>query len=175
VAYAALRVLREGGMAMPEEAIQRGFRDARWPARFQVLSTDPTVIIDSAHNRDSALKLRLALDDYFPGQPVTLVFGASADKDVAGMLTELLPRVSRLILTQAVHPRATDPESVTSLARSHGVRSEVVIPVEAALRRAVERARPGEVIVTAGSLFVSGEALSAWQRLQAEAGGAATR
>lgn len=168
VAYAALRVLRDGGMPIPEEAIRRGFQDVEWPARFQVLSTDPTVIIDSAHNRDSALKLRLALDDYFPGQPVTLVFGASADKDVPGMLLELLPRVSRLILTQAVHPRAAEPEAVTALAHSHGIRSEVVVPVEAALRRALERARPGEVIVTAGSLFVSGEALAAWERLRAE-------
>ncbi|HSR48258.1 MAG TPA: folylpolyglutamate synthase/dihydrofolate synthase family protein [Anaerolineales bacterium] len=169
VAYAALRALRQGGLEVSEEAIRRGFAHVSWPARFQVLSTDPIVIVDSAHNRDSALKLRLALDDYFPGQPVTLVFGASADKDVAGMLLELLPRVSRLILTQAVHPRATEPEAVTSLAHSHGIRSEVVVPVEAALRRAVERARPGEVIVTAGSLFVSGEALAAWERLQAQA------
>jgi dihydrofolate synthase/folylpolyglutamate synthase len=63
VAYAALRVLREGGLALPEESVQRGFRQVQWPGRFQVLSTNPAVVIDSAHNRDSALKLRLALDD----------------------------------------------------------------------------------------------------------------
>jgi dihydrofolate synthase/folylpolyglutamate synthase len=127
------------------------------------------VVIDSAHNRDSALKLRLALDDYFPGAPVTLVFGASADKDIAGMLAELLPRVSRLILTQAVHPRAAEPEEMARLAHGHGVRAEAVVPVEAALRRGIERARPGEVIVSAGSLFVAGEALGAWERLRAAA------
>jgi hypothetical protein len=71
VAYAALRVLREGVLALPEESVQRGFRQVQWPGRFQVLSTNPAVVIDSAHNRDSALKLRLALDDTF-GQPVTL-------------------------------------------------------------------------------------------------------
>jgi len=131
-----------------------------------VLSTDPAVVIDSAHNRDSALKLRLALDDYFPGAPVTLIFGASADKDIPGMLEELLPRVSRLILTQAVHPRAADPEDMARLAHGHGARAEAIAPVEAALRRAIERARPGEVIVSAGSLFVAGEALAAWERVR---------
>ena len=69
---------------------------------------------------NSALKLRIALDDYFPGQPVTLIFGASADKDIAGMMEELLPRVSRLIVTQAVHPRAAEPEELVGLAHGHG-------------------------------------------------------
>jgi len=169
VAYAALRVLRQGGLDLTEEAVQRGFRQVRWPGRFQVLSSDPAVVIDSAHNRDSALKLRLALDEYFPGSPATLVFGASADKDIAGMLEELLPRVSRLILTQAVHPRAADPEDMARLAHGHGISAETVVPVEAALRRAIERARPGEVIVSAGSLFVSGEALAAWERVRPSA------
>lgn len=169
VAYAALRVLRDRGLALPEEAVLRGFRQVQWPGRFQVLSTDPAVVIDSAHNRDSALKLRLALDDYFPGEPVTLIFGASADKDIPGMLEELLPRVSRLILTQAVHPRAAELEEMARLAHGHGVRAELIAPVEAALRRAIERARPGEVIVSAGSLFVAGEALAAWERVRPSA------
>ncbi|HET7009195.1 MAG TPA: folylpolyglutamate synthase/dihydrofolate synthase family protein, partial [Anaerolineales bacterium] len=166
VAYAGLRLLRDQGMAVSETAIQSGFRNVEWRGRFQVLSRSPAVVVDSAHNRDSALKLRIALDDYFPGQPVTLVFGASSDKDIAGMMEELLPRVSRLIVTQAVHPRAADPEGLSALARGHGVRVEVRSPVEEALRYAIERARPGEVIVSAGSLFVAGEVLAAWPRVQ---------
>jgi len=170
VAYAALRVLRSGGLAVPEAAIRRGFERVRWPGRFQVVSFEPVVVVDSAHNRDSALKLRLALDDYFPGQPVTLIFGASSDKDIPGMLQELLPRVSRLVLTQAVHPRAADPEEVAEIAHGLGARCEVVVPVEAALRRGLDRARPGEVIAFAGSLFVAGEALEAWERVRSAAG-----
>jgi dihydrofolate synthase/folylpolyglutamate synthase len=167
VAYAALQVLRRAGLPVTDQAVQQGFRQVRWPGRFQILSSDPAVVIDSAHNRDSALKLRLALDDYFPGAPVTLIFGASADKDIPGMLAELLPRVSRLLLTQAVHPRAAEPEEMAHWAHGLGVRAEAVVPVEAALRRALEQARPGEVIVSAGSLFVAGEALAAWERIRA--------
>jgi len=166
VAYAALRTAGAEGIHVPEASIHAGFRSASWPGRFQVLSRSPAVVVDSAHNRDSALKLRIALDDYFPGQPVTLIFGASGDKDIAGMMEELLPRVSRLIVTQAVHPRAADPQELSSLAQRHGVRVETIAPVEAALRRAIERARPGEVIVSAGSLFVAGEVLTAWPQLR---------
>jgi dihydrofolate synthase/folylpolyglutamate synthase len=162
VAYAALRVVRERGIDISEAAIHEGFRSVDWPGRFQILARSPAIVVDSAHNRDSALKLRIALDDYFPGQPVTLIFGASADKDIPGMLEELLPRVSRLIVTQAVHPRAADPQELSVLAHGHGIRVEVRSPVEDALRFAVENARAGEVIVSAGSLFVAGEVLAAW-------------
>jgi dihydrofolate synthase/folylpolyglutamate synthase len=124
------------------------------------------VVVDSAHNRDSALKLRIAIDDYFPGQLVTLVFGASADKDITGMFTELLPRVSRLIATQAAHPRAEDREEIADLAHEHALRVETIVPVKDALAHAMSNARPGEVIVVAGSLFVAGEALSAWEALR---------
>jgi dihydrofolate synthase/folylpolyglutamate synthase len=163
-AYAALQVVNERGMLIDAEAIRTGFRDVRWPGRFQILSQSPTVVVDSAHNRDSALKLRIALDDYFPGRLVTLVFGASADKDIPGMLDELAPRISRLIVTQAVHPRAADPDETAELGRGHGLRVEVVVPVAAALERALASRRPDEVIVAAGSLFVAGEVLAAWDK-----------
>lgn len=166
-AYAALQVANDHGLQVNAETIRAGFRSVRWPGRFQVLSQSPTVVVDSAHNRDSALKLRIALDDYFPGRPVTLVFGASADKDIPGMLDELAPRISRLIVTQAVHPRAADPDEMAELGRGHGLGVEVVVPVAAALERALARPRPDEVILAAGSLFVAGEVIAAWDsRLQ---------
>lgn len=166
VARAAMHVAGERGLPVPETAIQAGLRSVRWPGRFQVLSHDPAVVVDSAHNRDSALKLRIALDDYFPGQLVTLIFGASSDKDIEGMFIELAPRVSRVIVTQAVHPRAADPAEVAALAHSHGLKTETVIPVKAALERALAVARPNEVVLSAGSLFVSGEILEAWDEIR---------
>ena len=163
VAYAALRVLRSLGWSIDEEAVAQGFREVNWLGRFQILQNVPALVVDSAHNRDSALKLRIALDDYFPGMPVTLIFGASADKDISGMMAELAPRISRLIVTQAIHPRAEDPEVLAELARSHGLKVELILPVSAALDRALELAGEGEVILATGSLFVAGEVLAAWE------------
>ncbi len=165
VAYAALQVVRQRGLAVDEDAVRRGFREVVWPGRLQILSRNPVVVVDSAHNRDSALRLRIALDDYFPGKLVTLVFGALGDKDIPGMLTELLPRVSRLILTQADHPRAATPKELAEMAHGRGWRVETIVPVADALRWAITHSRPGEVIVVAGSLTVAGEVLAAWDSL----------
>ncbi|HEY69331.1 MAG TPA: bifunctional folylpolyglutamate synthase/dihydrofolate synthase [Anaerolineae bacterium] len=166
VAYASLRVARDTKLKVEDEAIREGFRSVHWPGRFQVLSESPTVVIDSAHNRDSALKLRIALDDYFPGQLVTLVFGASTDKDISGMFADLLPRVSRLVVTQAEHPRAADLHSLAVLAHGFALRVETVTPVAKALEHAISIARPGEVVVVAGSIFVAGESLAAWEEIR---------
>jgi dihydrofolate synthase/folylpolyglutamate synthase len=168
VAYAALQSIKSGGLSISETAIREGFRDTRWPGRFQVLSRSPYIVVDSAHNRDSALKLRIALDDYFPGQPVTLIFGASADKDIPGMLAELMPRVSRLIVTQAEHPRAEEAEKLAEIAHRYALRVESRVPVAAALEHALQRAGPDEVILAAGSVFVAGEVLEAWQLRSAD-------
>ena len=165
VSYAAVQAFSKNCLRVEVDAIRKGFDQVTWSGRFQVLSASPAVVIDSAHNRDSALKLRIAMDDYFPGRPLTMIFGASQDKDLEGMLGELLPRVSRLIVTQAEHSRAADPETLTDLAHSHGVGVEVVHPVAKAVQRGLESLGPEDVLLVTGSIFVVGETLTAWEEL----------
>ena len=78
-------------------------------------------------------------------------------------------RVSRLILTRAHHPRAADPEALARIAHSHGLAVQIVEPMDAALLHAIRRARPGEVILAAGSLFVAGEARTVWEAIRDKA------
>lgn len=163
VAYAALMVLREHGLPVAADAIEAGFRSVRWPGRFEILGRAPFVVADGAHNRDSAQKLAATLREYFPGRRVTLIFGASSDKDVTGMLDELLPAVSRVIFTQAVHPRAQDPEALLPLAQQARLPAEVIPSVGQALTQALQLATPEEVILACGSLFVVAEVRTAWE------------
>jgi dihydrofolate synthase/folylpolyglutamate synthase len=164
VAYAALQELRERGLPLSPDAIRNGLRAVRWPGRFEIMSRRPYLVLDGAHNRDSAEKLATTLRDYFPGQRVTLIFGASSDKDVSGMLAELLAPgtgISRVILTQAVHPRAQDPEELADMVAGYGLKPEVVPSVRQAVQRALAEAEPDDVILACGSLFVVAEARAA--------------
>jgi dihydrofolate synthase / folylpolyglutamate synthase len=162
VAYVSLQSVSSRGLPMDLKQIQEGLAGTEWAGRFQVLAHEPTIVLDSAHNRESALKLRIALDDYFPERPITMVFGASSDKDVRGMFLELAPRVSRVILTRANHPRSEDPETLARLARGFGFEAEVVEPVAVAMQQAADQASAEQVILATGSLFVVGSALAAW-------------
>ncbi len=155
VAYAALQVFQREGLLLETAHIQKGFAQAKWPGRFEVVRSNPPLVLDSAHNRYSAGKLRQTLDEYFPGWPVILIFGASEDKNVADMLTELAPRLERVVLTQAEHPRALEPEKLLLLAEQAGVEAEAVMPVEAAVVRALELAGQRALVLSAGSIFVT--------------------
>jgi dihydrofolate synthase/folylpolyglutamate synthase len=166
VAYAALQALRERGLPLAPHAIRDGLAGVRWPGRFEIIRRQPYLVLDGAHNRDSAQKLAATLRDYFPGRRVTLIFGASSDKDVSGMLDELLAPdvgVTRAILTQAVHPRAQDPDELAKMVEMHGLRPEVVASVERAVRLALTTAKPEDVILACGSLYMVGEASAAAQ------------
>lgn len=165
-AYVALQEARSEGLKIEEDAIRRGFAQVVWPGRFEILSRKPFVIVDSAHNQDSALKLRLAIEDYLPGRPVILLFGASEDKDIFGMFSELMPRVRRVVATQSIHPRAMEAQKLVDLAHQFGVPAQAVLPLEKALETVLDLAGSEAVVVAAGSLFVAAAVREAWQKME---------
>lgn len=163
-AYTALKV---SGIEISDEAIQSGFSQVKWPARFEVVRRDPPVIFDSAHNQDSFEKLRGTLEEHFPGRPVYLIFGASEDKNIPGMFAEMKPKIRKLIVTRADHPRALEPERIIELADRAGLESEAVRPVESAFRRALDLSeKDGSIVLSAGSMFVTAEVMKAWNKFK---------
>jgi dihydrofolate synthase/folylpolyglutamate synthase len=161
-AYAALK---SSGLPISDEAIQKGFSQVKWPARFEVVRRDPPVIFDSAHNDDSFAKLRETLETYFPGKQVYLVFGASEDKNIPGMFREMKSKIRKLIVTRADHPRALEVEKIQSLADQLEVPHEAATPVGAALARALElSAKDGSIVLSAGSMFVTAEVMAEWKK-----------
>ncbi len=161
-AYAALKA---GGFEMSDRDIQKGFAEVKWPARFEVVRREPPVIFDSAHNQDSFARLRQALDDYFPGKSVYLIFGASEDKNIPGMFEEIRPKVKGMFVTKANHPRALEPEKIQELARQAEIPNEAAESVESAFGRALALSeKDGSIVLSAGSMFVTAEAMAAWNK-----------
>ena len=161
ISYTALKT---SGISISDEAIQKGFSQVKWRARFEIARREPPVIFDSAHNQDSFAKLRETLDTYFPDKQVYLIFGASEDKNIPGMFAELKPKIKKLIVTRADHPRALEPEKIIELAKQAGLESEAVSPVESAFVRTLELSeKDGSIVLSAGSMFVTAEVMRAWQ------------
>src|SRR5829696_782971 len=154
IAYTALRA---SGIEISDKAIQKGFSQVKWPARFEILQREPPVIIDSAHNRDSALRLRQTLDEYYPEKPVILIFCALEDKDISGMLEELKPRLEFVVATHADHPRAPSAEWIAEEVKKVGIPVEVVSHVADAVERALELAGEQKLVLSAGSVAFAGE------------------
>lgn len=161
-ALVALEVLAERGFDLPQRAVREGLRIVNWPGRMEVLSREPTVVVDCAHNPYSAQVLRTALEDWFPGLRWVLVFGASADKDIAGMLRALLPITDYLIVTRSEHPRSATPVELADIAAAVGGGAEVAVSVPRALQRGLLVMEPGCGLLVTGSIFVVAEARETW-------------
>jgi dihydrofolate synthase/folylpolyglutamate synthase len=164
IAYAALKTSE---ITISDEAIQQGFARVKWPARFELVRREPPVVIDSAHNRDSARRLRETLDEYFPDMPVILIFCALEDKDISGMLEELKPRLECVVATRADHPRAPSVEWMAEQVKKAGIPVEGVAPVSHALERALELAGDQKLVLSAGSVAFAGEVSAAWHKRMA--------
>jgi dihydrofolate synthase/folylpolyglutamate synthase len=163
-AIAALDVLRQRGFHVPAEAVRAGLRDVHWPGRLEILSREPSLVVDCAHNPYSAQVLRRALEEWFPGQRWVLIFGASADKDIAGMLEALLPISEYTIVTRSDHPRAAAPIELADVVASVGGGAEVSVNMRKSLRRGLAVMDPGSGLLVTGSIFLVADAREEWAR-----------
>jgi len=161
VAVAALRIADERGLAVSEEAIRDGLETVKWPGRLEVLSRDPWVVVDGAHNGDSAQKLAAALREVFHIDKWTLIVGISADKDIPAILDGLLPIAERVIVTRASNSRAAGIEALETHVADRGCEPTPAASVADALEIAQRDRSP---IIITGSLFTVADAREEWFR-----------
>lgn len=159
VALAALAELGRSGWPVPEAAVRQGLASAVCPARVELVARQPTVIIDGAHNVASVQALLEVLDESFSAGRRLLVFAASQDKDVRGMLRLLLGRFDQAVFTRYLsNPRAVAPEALGAIAAELTGRSYPLRATPAAAWEAVWRqATAGDLICVTGSLYLAGE------------------
>jgi dihydrofolate synthase/folylpolyglutamate synthase len=146
-------------------AIEAGLANVDWPGRLQILSERPLVVLDGAHNVDSAEVLRAALDKYLTFDHLHLVFGLSVGKDARGVLEALAPGAEVVYLTRSHHERATPPAELEPLVRQLApyARVQSTIDPVAAFEAALAAASQGDLVLVTGSLFLVGEALVWWR------------
>lgn len=104
-ALCTIGALRKKGIAVSDDAIIRGFASVSFPARMELLSTDPVVLLDGAHNPGGAQALAHALKQYIPGKRKVGIVGMLADKDIDTALGELLPLFDEIITVAPDNPR----------------------------------------------------------------------
>jgi dihydrofolate synthase/folylpolyglutamate synthase len=174
-AAVALAALERVGGHFPTLTLadmQRGLAAVEWAGRLQVLQTgpeQPTLLVDCAHNDDSAAKLVTALQADYHYNRLVLLFGAPEDKNVAGMLARLLPLADTVVMTTANHPRSAAPEQLAALAATLGHEATVTHSVADGLRAALAAAGPRDLVCATGSIIVVGDLLNHWDALQSDA------
>lgn len=155
LALGVCALLREAGLDLPDRAMAAGLAGVRWPGRFELVRGAPPILIDGAHNGDSAQKLAAAIATEVAHERLVLILGTSRDKDIAAIAAALVPHAAAVVLTRSGHPRAMDIDRMVLEVGQHLRGPLVVTPdVRTALDASRGLAGPRDLICVTGSLFV---------------------
>lgn len=161
-ALTAMEILQRKGWKISDEAISKGLESAEWPARFELLGTDPVFILDGGHNSQCAEAVAESLDKYLPDTKITLVIGMLRDKDYEAALDILLPYAENCYCLTPDSSRAIYAEDLAAVIRGKGGASECFNTAEEALTKCFYESRP---VLAFGSLYLAGEIRKAYRKL----------
>jgi dihydrofolate synthase/folylpolyglutamate synthase len=158
-ALAAIEVLRLNGlMNITDSEIAQGFARAVNPARLELLSQNPVVVLDGAHNPNGIEALKRAIEQFLPNRYIICIMGMLADKDIESSLKLLEGAVNTIYTVPIDNPRALAPSSLTQKCAKYIDEVKTFESAEHAFDVAYEQAkRSGSAIVICGSLYLAGE------------------
>ena len=155
----AIQAILSSGLDISEDAIRDGVKSAVWPGRFEIISKNPTIILDGAHNDASARVLKESIQNY-TSKKVNILFSMLADKNVYDFLFNIKDIVSSIFITTVPnsYSRALNAYKIFDVASKFFDSSHIF--VEANPRKAYLLARENtstnDVLVVTGSLYLVG-------------------
>ncbi len=153
-------------LGIGSQAIQQGIDAARLPCRFEVMQTGPCVVLDGAHNR---AKIRTTVENIkqLRYRKLHLVLGFAKNKDPKAILEQVIPLADAVYITrfQMKDRLCAPPDELSHMSKKYlkqGVSSKVFLDPNDALKQALAKAQPKDLIVATGSFFLAGELREWW-------------
>lgn len=152
-----------GNRADTKKVIEKGIAQAKWPGRMEILSKEPFLMVDGAHNGHGVAALKESLLMLYPGEKFHFIMGVMADKDYENMVSELLPLAVDFVTVTPESERALQAERLASFIREKGIHTVCATCVEDAMKLWKTRAEEENTVekqkktIAFGSLYFIGE------------------
>jgi len=162
IAVAIIEQLRKQNYQISEEELQKAVAESPLPLRFEILSEEPMLIVDSAHNEASVDSVLGTTSQQFPDKPLTVILSVSRDKDYLAICNQLRG-IDLIIVTNYLGNKRALPigeleKAVTDSCKTKTKTKTKTAPSPAeALKLAREQTDSGGVILATGSLFLAAE------------------
>mgnify|MGYP002870138399 CR=1 FL=1 len=161
-----LDVLEERGWNISQEAVKKGLKTVKWPARLEILGRDPLFILDGGHNPQCAEALARSLDKYLNGKRAVFLLGVLADKDYPAMMDMMIPYASKFICLTPDSPRALSADDLAKFFREEkGAESIAAASFAQGISLAVSEAGKNGTVVCFGSLYLAGHIRSEYNKM----------
>ena len=156
VVLEAVEVLRRQGWRLPQDAVEHGLYAVSWPARFEIVHEEPTVVVDGGHNPQCAETVAENLLHYFPGQRRVLLLGVLRDKDYPELCRILDPAADAYVCVTPNSERALPAEELAELLRKTGKPVAVCGTIPDGVTEALREAGEAGMVCAVGSLYMAG-------------------
>lgn len=164
----AVDILREHGLEISEQAVNDGLLNAKWPARFEIISENPLIIFDGAHNPEGITVATESISRYFNGK-VTVLSGVLKDKDYNFIAGELSKIADTAFTITPDSPRALSAIEYAEILKEKGVAATPCPDIKSALISAYEKAKTsGSPLVCLGSLYTYADVTAALDEIKSK-------
>lgn len=170
LAVFTIEQLQMNGIYLTDDDVLEGISTAFNPGRMEIISEEPTVLLDGAHNPVGMKMLKKTLEEDFDYNRLVLLIGILKDKNIQKMLSTIAPISDIIIVTKSNNVRACEPEILKNTIEKIGYKKDLFI--EDSIPKAIEHAKSmvnkNDIICISGSLFTVGEARSYFVNLSKE-------
>ena len=156
LAIATTEQLQMNGRYLTDDAIINGIEKTVNSGRGEIVGTEPTILLDGAHNVAGIKLLKRTLDEDFVYERLILVLGILSDKNIQDILDIITPIADKVIVTKSHNKRACSPSKLKEMIRKKEVvvKDEIFVSIDYAKKVAKKQ----DLICITGSLFTVGEA-----------------
>ena len=161
---AVIHALRDRHWDISEEAVEKGFATASWPARFEILSDGtkdiPKFVLDGGHNPQCAQAMVKAVEEFVPDEKVTFLIGMLADKDYEQVIDIIMPYADSFVTITPDSTRALSANALADTIIKKGGRAVAFDDYEKAMDYAMAL---GKTVIAFGSLYAAGSIRSLYR------------
>lgn len=156
--YALYLLNKRGILKISLDDIKKRIKTSTWKGRMEIVSRDPLIILDGAHNFDGIKRLVESLDN-FKFKKLHLIMSILADKEHKKMLEEISAYTDEVVFVNLDYKRGTSPEELSREASDYGLKGQVMT-IDEAIDYHKNSYQDGDLILITGSLYFVSEARS---------------
>jgi dihydrofolate synthase/folylpolyglutamate synthase len=152
----AVEQLKSMDIEIKSRHITLALEKVKWPGRMEVMSVDPLVVIDGAHNIDGIKKLTESIDIYFSYNNLVLILGILADKQVEQMVETIVPKAKKIIAVTPNSDRAELGAELAEVIKKYNSNVEVIEGYSDAFKTGIKNCSSEDLLLVCGSLYMIG-------------------
>jgi dihydrofolate synthase/folylpolyglutamate synthase len=166
LALGLLDTLKDQGLEIDDQKAMAGLSGLTLAGRMEIISDDPRILVDGAHNASSMEALMRAIGQNIPYDSMVVIFGCAKDKDIPGLMRFVQLGADKVIFTTAGTARSMDPEDLAAAyAEVTGKMSQVAHTLDDAMAIACRAISKDDLITITGSFYLVGLAKQQYQKI----------